>query len=213
MKVSPTEPLPFSKLGDSSSLPERHGVDFFWVAHGKTWGVQRKRFPDDYIASLGDGRLTRELAQMQGLDHPMVLLEGLGTWTDDGFLLDQKFHASQLYGWMLSCFFEKGVPVFRVKNERDAIFFIDRVEAWSLRKSHHSLSRRPKPRGNMWGVKGNRDWGIHLLQSFDGIGPAAAEAIYEHFGGAPLQWSITEEQLVEVPGVGKKTARKLLDSL
>lgn len=213
MKVSPTEPIPFSKLGDTSSLPERYGVDFFWVANGRTWGIQRKRFPDDFLSSVSDGRLSRELGQMQSLDQPIVMLEGLGVWTDDGFLLDQKFHMSQLLGWMLSCFFEKGVAVFQVKTERDALFFIDRVEAWSMRKSHHSLSRRPKPKGNMWGIKGNKDWGVHLLQSFEGIGPAAAEAIYLHFGGAPLGWTVTEDELMEVPGIGKGKAQRLLGSL
>lgn len=213
MKVSPTEPIPFSKLGASSSLPERHGVDFFWVGNGRTWGIQRKRFPEDYLASLSDGRLAKELAQMQSLDHPIVLLEGLGVWTNDGYLLDQKFHASQLYGWMLSCFFEKGVAVFQVRSERDALFFIDRVEAWSLRKSHHSLSRRPKPKGNMWGQKDSKDWGIHLLQSFDGIGPATAEAIFVHFNGIPLAWTATEEELIKVAGVGRGTAQKLLNTL
>lgn len=213
MKVSPTERAPFSHLGESSSLPERHGVDFFWVAQGITWGIQRKRFPEDFLSSLSDGRLAKELAQMQTLDRPMILLEGLGTWTNDGYLLDQKFHASQLYGWMLSCFFERQVPVFQVRTERDAIFFIDRVEAWSLRKSHHSLSRRPKPKGNMWGTKENRDWGIHLLQSFDGIGPTTAEAIYVHFAGIPLAWTTTVSELTQIPGIGKPTAEKLLGSL
>lgn len=200
-------------MGQTSSLPERYGVDFFWVANAKTWGIQRKRFPDDFLASLGDGRLTKELAQMQQLDHGIVLLEGLGTWTDDGFLLDQQFHMGQLYGWMLSCHWEMGIPVFRVKSERDAIFFIDRVESWSMRKSHWSLARRPKPKGNMWGQKGNKEWGIHLLQSFDGIGPAAAEAIYEHFGRVPLQWTVDDKDLTEVPGIGKGKASKLIDSL
>ena len=213
MKVSPTEPLPYSKLGNSSSLPERHGVDFMWVANSKTWGVQRKKFPEDFLASLSDGRLTKEIAQMQSLDHPIILLEGLGTWTDDGFLLDQQFHLGQLYGWMLSAFWEKEIPVFQVRTARDAIHFIDRVEAWSMRKSHWSLTRRPKPKGNLWGKKGNKDWGIHLLQSFDMIGPAAAEAIYSHFGHVPMEWTVSEQDLMEVEGIGKGKARKLLDSL
>ncbi len=214
MKVSPTEPIPFSRLGQTSSIPEKYGVDFFWVGNARTWGIQRKRFPDDFLASLlHDGRLAKELSQMQQLDHGIILLEGLGTWSDDGFLLDQKFHIGQLYGWMLSCFFEMNLPVFRVRTQRDALFFIDRMEAWSKRKSHWSLHRRPKAKANMWGQKGNYEWGIHLLQSFEGIGPAAAEGIYNHFGHVPLKWTVTEDDLMEVPGIGKKKARDLLDSL
>jgi ERCC4-type nuclease len=127
---------------------------------------------------------------MQQLDHGIVLLEGLGTWTDDGFLLDQKFHLGQLYGWMMSAFFEMGVPVFRVKSQRDALHFIDRMEVWSQRKSHWSLSRRPKAKKDMWGRRGNKEYGLHLLQSFEGVGPALAEAIYDHFGEVPIQWSV-----------------------
>lgn len=213
MKVSPTEPRPYSEMGKSSPLPEKYGVDFWWVGQGATWGIQRKKFPEDYLASLKDGRLTKELAQMQQLDYPMVMLEGLGTWTDDGMLLDQKFHKGQLFGWMLSCFFEMGIPVFRVKSQRDALHFIDRVEAWSKRKSHWSLSRRPGVKPNSWGQKGNREFGLHILQSFEGIGPAAAEGIYDHFEGVPLEWSVTGEELQEIDGIGPKTADKLLDSL
>lgn len=213
MKVSPTEPIPYSKLGETSSLPERHGVDFFWVANGKTWGIQRKRFPDDFLASLHDGRLSKELGQMAQLDHAIILLEGLGTWADDGHLVDQKFHLGQLHGWMMSCFFERGIPVFRVRNERDALFFIDSIEAWSMRKTHWSLGRRPKAKGDMWGKRGNREFGTHILQSFEGIGPAAADAMYDFFGRVPLVWTVTEKELTEVPGIGKVRARGLIEAL
>jgi ERCC4-type nuclease len=52
-----------------------------------------------------------------------------------------------------------------------------------------------------------------LLQSFEGIGPAAAEGIYDHFEGVPLEWSVTPEELQEIDGIGPKTAEKLMDSL
>lgn len=211
--VSPTEPQPYSKMGISSATPEKYGVDFWWVANSKLWGIQRKKFPEDYLSSLQDGRLTKELAQMKQLDHAVILLEGLGTWTDDGYLLDQKFHLGQLYGWMMSCFFEQGVPVVRVKAQRDALHFIDRMEAWSQRKSHWSLNRRPKAKADMWGRKGNKEFGIHLLQSFEGVGPAMAEAIYGFYGGVPMKWETDVDELKKVPGVGPKTAEKLLEAL
>lgn len=213
MKISPTEPKPYSSMGESSSTPERYGADFWWVANGETWGIQRKKFPTDFLQSLHDGRLTKELSQMQQLDHGIVVLEGLGTWTDQGTLLDQEFTLGQLYGWMMSCFFEMGVPVFRVKSQRDLLHFIDRMEAWSKRKSHWSLSRRPKAKKTMWGERGNKEYGIHLLQSFEGIGPAAAEAIYDHFDGVPMTWEVTVDELVGVKGIGPKTAEKLMEAL
>ncbi len=213
MKVSPTEPHPYSALGETSSLPERFGVDFFWAANGMTWGVQRKRFPEDFLASLIDGRLTREIGQMQNLDRPSIVLEGLGTWTDDGMLVDQRFHLGQLYGWMLSCWWEMGVPVFRVKTQRDFLSFIDRMEAWSLREKHLSLARRPRAKADMWGRRGSREYGVHLLQSFEGVGPALAGAIYDHFGRVPMSWDVTEEELLAIPGVGPTIVRRLMEGI
>lgn len=71
---------------------------------------------------------------------------------------------------------------------------------------------RPKPVSGPWGTRSNRDWGIHLLQSFPGIGSTTAGLIYDTYG-VPFKWSITEKDLTSIPGIGKVIARRLLDSL
>lgn len=82
---SPTEPKALVKtLGKTSGKPESYGVDFMWKADDKWYGVQRKRFPDDLEASLADGRLAKEMGQIQGIDQAFLILEGMGKWTTDG---------------------------------------------------------------------------------------------------------------------------------
>ena len=70
---------------------------------------------------------------------------------------------------------------------------------------------RPKPT-TLWGSRSDRDWGIHVIQSFDGIGPGVAGAIFDRFG-LPIQWTVTKADLESVPGVGKKRASKMWETL
>src|SRR5207244_2624470 len=83
------------------------------------------------------------------------------------------------------------------------------MEGWLRKDVHRGTQYRPKLVDKLWGVNGNRSWGSHLLQGFTGIGPAQAEAIVDHFGGVPLQWTVTEDDLQLVKGIGKKRARNM----
>jgi ERCC4-type nuclease len=57
---------------------------------------------------------------------------------------------------------------------------------------------------------GNREWALHLLQGFRGIGPVQAAAIYDHFGGVPFVWDVGVFDLMDVPGIGEKRAEQLI---
>ena len=92
--VSPTERRLLRLLGErglSSSLPERFGADILVFTPRGRLGIQRKEFPSDLFASLGDSRLTRELALMQGLEFKWLIVEGTPTYTSDGYLMDENY--------------------------------------------------------------------------------------------------------------------------
>jgi Holliday junction resolvasome RuvABC DNA-binding subunit len=60
----------------------------------------------------------------------------------------------------------------------------------------------------------SRDWALHLLQGFEGIGPDLAAAIFDHFEGVPFRWNVEGAKgLMEVPGIGKGRAEKLWGAL
>lgn len=210
--VSPTERGLLSKIGKSSSVPEKKGVDAFWISNGKQWGVQRKEFPNDFVASMRDGRLAKELAQMARLDVAILLIEGYGTWTNDGQNLEQAISKQQLWNYIVSASLARGIIVYQVASEADGAAFIGSVYEWSRKPVHRSLMSRPKPVGK-WGQRGNRDWELHVLQSFEGIGPGVAGKILDHFGGLPLAWTVGVDEMMKVDGIGKKRAEALTRSL
>lgn len=209
MLISPTEPFPIKGLGKVSPLPERSGADILILANRQRTGVQRKKFPEDLISSLADGRLYQQLHQMKGLDRAILIVEGFGSWTSDGELVDQKvrgFKKEALYALFMSVAFEFGMMIFQVRDINETIRFLTSLEHWAKKDKHNALRTRPSAHKDAWGRRGNRDYGIHLLQSFPGVGPELAGKVFDTFGRAPLSWDITEDDLRTVPGVGKGKA-------
>lgn len=212
MLVSPTEPFPIKGLGKVSTLPENYGADILIIAQGQRTGIQRKQFPGDFVASLADGRLYEQVHQMKALDRGVLIIEGFGQWTGDGSLLDDRirlFTKTQLRGLIFSFAWEFDLQVILVRDIKETMATLVDLEAWCKKPEHKSLRSRPGPRGNSWGVKSNRDYAVHLGQSFPGVGPELAGRIFDHFGRMPIQWEVTEEDLRKVPGIGKGKAKAI----
>ena len=218
---SPTEPRSLVRaLGTTSSKPERHGVDFMWMAHGNWYGVQRKRYPEDLEASLADGRLAKEMGQIASIDQAFLILEGYGQWTTDGKPMGtyDRLTKEGMFGLLTSVALLFGVPTYRVRDQDELVEAILAIKKWTESKDHQegrsSLDRRPLSPKNKWGTKDSRSWQLHFLQGFDGVGPVQAAALLDHYGGLPLRWLVDSPKDFEaIKGVGPKTASMLWDAL
>lgn len=214
MMVAPTEPVALKELGVVMSIPEKYGVDFLWPVDGGLAGMQRKEF-GDLVSSVRDGRLQRELGQMQGLTWRGLVIEGSGPWTGEGEWMAGyggagRFNQDQLWGIVASVQ-GMGVTVQQVADLNETKRCLRRMMAWTRKGGGGgSLLVRPGPKGNAWGSKGNKDFQIHLLTSLPGIGQVLAERILERFGGVPWQWSASREELMEVPGMGKAKVERVM---
>jgi ERCC4-type nuclease len=221
--VAPTERDPAIKgLADKvSNLPEQYGCDIIWRAQDSWWGIQRKEVKD-FFASIQDGRLAVELAQMRGhLAIPMVVIEGKLIWSGPGHSDDvlmhstygQKITRQQFHGMIFSITYE-GANVFFTSNTTDTASLVSDMARWSIKDHHSSLQRRPSAEpSSIWGKATNRDWARHLLQGFPGIGPGVAESIIAAFGGrVPLKWDCEPADLVRIPGIGKQRAKTLIEA-
>lgn len=211
MLISPTEPALLKDIGRVSSTPEQYGVDFLWPSHAGLVGVQRKEIKD-LIASLRDGRLAKEMGQWGRLDIVILIVEGRMQWSTEGYLLStRQFTKTQLLGVLFSVQMT-GAWCLQTETMGDTALYVKSLETWLSKDRHGSLRTRPKAQGS-WGAADNREWGIHLLQSFSGIGNGVAGNIYDYFGGVPLKWTCTEGELMDVKGVGRLRAMKMMEAL
>ena len=205
MLISPTEPDHLKALGTVSGKPERYGADILVIGKGQKIAVQRKAFPEDLYASMHDGRLHEQLPKLSQLTSFLVLV-GRGHWTTSGNLMhsDIRLTWDAVEGLLFSATFQFGVHVRWMASEELFVRWLKRLEDWVKEPSHTALMSRPKPKSKGWGQIPKADWERHLLQSFPGVGPKVADAIRDHFGGVPLSWGVTREEMMAVPGVGKK---------
>lgn len=220
MLISPTESPAFRALGTSTWKPEEFGVDAMWVARKRTFGVQRKALKD-LIASVDDGRLAKELLQMQSLDSAWIIVEtgerggGSPREMPNGTLAGvgaygRPWTGSQVRGVLWGAM-ERGVKVEYTRDEPETIERVLEIEKWSRKARHESAQGRGMVPRDVFGKRGNREYATFLLQGLPGVGMMTANAIYDHFGRLPLIWDCTEADLLKVPGVGKVSARRILE--
>lgn len=195
-----------------SALCEQRGVDFLWPVDGEWWGIQRKTIADLW-ASVDDGRLNVELGQISTeIHHAVFIIEGRLQATVEGlFNAGRTSRSVGTHVKALMTLAAKGMTVVQTETAQHTGFAVTAIAQWT-RESKHSIGMtRPKAVGK-WGRADSREWGVHFLQGFPGIGADSAGAIVD-MHGVPLQWTIGEDELRKVPGIGKGRAEKLIAAL
>ena len=217
--VAPTEP---NELKDSldaivSSICEERGADILTYLKNSenkviTVGWQRKTV-SDFVASLIDGRLNKEILLMQQVSFPVLIIEGTMHFSNEGYLYRNdgkltKFSKQQLRNLERSCKYAFNVQIEYTSSIEDTADAIREMMVW-LRKDKHDSLRRRLPLQSDWGVSSQTEQQLFFLQGIPKIGSQLAENIIEHFGDIPMQWNCTEEDLREVNKIGKKKAREI----
>lgn len=214
MWVSPAEPERLRSGRKVSPLCEQRGADFLFVAHGEWVAIQRKEI-QDFIASLGDGRLQKELAQLQTCHHKILILEGKIQWTTEGEMLGKGYGRTwtrKQWRAILWGIRSKGIWIEPTDDVSDTIATLTWIEQWFNKDTHNSLTRRPAAM-SMWGHPSNEDYQRHLVMGLPGVGPELADRIVRTFGGVPFGWKIKEGDLLKVEGIGKKKAATIYKTL
>lgn len=208
-------------------LPEEYGADIMWESRLGLVGVQRKVFPEDFLASVHDNRLNFQLQQMKQLDVAILMLEGPVQWTTEGLLYGRtprnKVYSghrnlNQEYAWdrvqlhnYLASVQMRGVQVHHTESIRDTIECVNGLRVWTDKREHSSLDSRGAAKSAVWYDLSNPEFFTWFYQALlpSGIGPKTAAAIYARLG-VILRLTVGLEELESVPGIGRKTAAKIV---
>lgn len=217
MMVAPTEPPALRAIATKVTMyPEAFGCDVMWRSRGRWVGVQRKEMAD-LIASVSDGRLGQQVAQMQPLIEQggvcVVVVEGEPRWTLEGEMIGGWGRGLTEAQWrgVLWSVQSRGVWVDRTRDLTATIEWIGSFKAWCAKDRHGSLNKRTGP-VNMWGKPTNADFQRHMLMGLPGVGAELADRLIAKYG-MPLRWTVTREELMQVEGVGAKKADAMLKAL
>lgn len=203
-------PPELRSLGPSSNLPEDYGVDFLWTTPTGMVGFQRKAFPGDLLASLNDGRLGKELIQMQALEVKGIVLEGMPMFTEHGALLFNYGNLTRANLWNLEYSLQAnhGLVLFWTDTPAETASLLQQLYAYTQKGEASKLMQRSDKR---WARVGNRSFAVYLLESVPGVGHQKAQAVVDFFEGTlPIEWKGTVRELMKVEGIGRKTAEAIV---
>lgn len=198
----------------TSSIPEKHGCDLVIPTKSGIIGFQRKTLPD-LVASIQDGRLYYELNQINSsatITTAFLIVEATFSTTIDGSNYTEANLPVATLRSIIAKFAYHGIGYCPTVSPRDTVtaaFGIARYLASGRAGDIH----RPKQTSNSWGQTDSKAYGLFLLQSFPGVGPKVAEAIWDYFNGVPITWAVNAGELALVPGIGRKKAEALVSAL
>jgi Fanconi anemia group M protein len=161
---------------------------------GRSLLVERKT-AWDFRRSLFDGRLFRQVGRLaRAAPRPLLLLEGQ----------DRTLAWPTLRGALLTVTGVFGVPVLFSRDAADSA-------QWVLTAARqHAVPREHAYARPGWRPKGKRARQNFVLQGLPGVGPVRAEALLERFGTVRGVMNASEAELLEVRGVGRKTAQRIV---
>lgn len=212
--ISPTEPKELHKLGTVSWKPELHGVDIMFASKGRWIGIQRKEVKD-FVASIENKLLNKQLAQMGNLDVAILIIEGSFKFTTEGVLIGKDYGMTwtdqQIWGLLLSIQ-AKGVQVVTTQSLTATARCITYLQRYYAKPRHSSLDSRGGP-FSIWGTNPtDKEYAVYVLQSLPGVGPELAERIFDRYG-LPMRLTVSVDELMEVEGIGKKKAEAIVKAM
>ena len=165
--------------------------------------IERKT-AKDFVDSIMDKRLFKQATNLrEEFKNPLIILEGDDFY--NGFI-----NPNAVRGSIASIALDFGISIIPTRNAQDTAAMIKRIAIREQTgEKPHIQTRTDKKPVNMWEQQ------LFIVESLPNIGPVNAKKLLEHFGTVSKVINASENELMEVEGIGKKTAkniRKVVDS-
>jgi len=216
--ISPSEPAALREaLGAvTSPLCEDKGTDILAPTGKGLLGIQRKEIPCDFLASLEDGRLARELPLIvRGVDFPILLLEGEFFYdTDDRLRISgrpTRYNRLGIKRLLRSVFHSHGVYVeFSADLSETTTVVKELIDYFG--HTHTSLLARPKLQG-LWGKPTPNEQIRYFYQGIPGVGVVLAQTLAGVFPSPVGLLTASLNDLKTISAIGTRRAGQIFGFL
>lgn len=158
--------------------------------------IERKT-TEDFLNSIKDGRLFDQLKELnRNFDSPVLILEG------NGLFSLSRMHPNAVRGVIASIVTNYKVPILPttgIEETAAQMFWIAKREQEDEKKP---ISIRGKKKAETMKEKQE-----YLIAGLPNVSKVTAERLLNHFGSPINVFNASENDLVEVKGVGKLTAK------
>ncbi|MEM1671321.1 MAG: DEAD/DEAH box helicase [Archaeoglobaceae archaeon] len=158
--------------------------------------IERKTV-DDFVDSLISDRLFSQLIKLKSYERPIIIIEGENIYR-------RAVHPNAIRGALATIVIDFGIPLIFTKDEKettDFILAIARREQEDKKREvveHYGKTKRT--------FKEEQEY---IVSAISNVGTVIAKNLLEHFQTIEKIATASEEELMEVPKVGKKTAKRI----
>ena len=165
-------------------------------------GVERKNV-DDYLESLIDGKLFKQIAQLrEAYSRPVLILEG------ENLLTKRNINHNAIFGSLASISVDFGIPVLTTKNAMETADLLHVIAKREQREDKKSVAVRGDKTAMSMPERQQ-----FLIEGLPNVSAVIARRLLAHFGSIRDIANASEEELMGVKGVGKNIARDILELL
>jgi len=162
--------------------------------------VERKSVEDFLDTLLGGDRDLFEQARdlARHYDRPVVILEG------DDLYGARNVHPNAIRGALASLAVDYGISVLRTEDVADTKDMLNTLAG----REQLTRDREVSVHGEK-GAKTLTEQQEYVVSSIADVGPVTARALLSHFGSVEGVMTASEEDLLDVDGVGEVTAERV----
>jgi ERCC4-type nuclease len=169
--------------------------------------IERKTV-SDFISSMINKRLVRQLEELQQYENRLLIIEGLDeqelyTNNETGTESENRgIHPNAIRGFLLSILLQSKVPIIFSKNYEDTAKFIYLIA--KKQDIETGINAKKKARSPQEQVQ-------YIVEGFPGIGPKSAKKLLKKFGSIRNIINASEEELKTVLGTKSKNIKEIID--
>lgn len=168
---------------------------------GGTIAIERKT-SSDFIRSLIDGRLFTQAAKMRRYFRSAALI------VEGGDLLKASvdIHPHAVQGALISLGLRWQIPCFFSEHDEDSALLL-RLIAYQASGIAQQSPYRPGRKPNSSCKRQ-----LYILEGLPRVGPRLAHELLRYFGNVEAVIAASEEELIQVPRIGKGIAKKMREA-
>ncbi len=165
-------------------------------------GVERKNV-DDFLESLINGKLFKQIAQLrEAYSRPVLILEG------ENLLTKRNINHNAIFGSLASISVDFGIPVLTTKNALETADLLHVIAKREQREDKKAVAVRGEKTAMSLPERQQ-----FLIEGLPNVSAVIARRLLAHFGSIRDIANASEEELMQVKGVGKNIAIDILELL
>lgn len=154
--------------------------------------IERKTV-SDFIGSMINGRLRKQLQNLQQVKNKLLLIEGIEE--QELYNEENNVNENAIRGFILSILLNYKIPIVYTKDYEDTAKFIKVLAKKPSKEQEFGINNKPKPRDKKEQLQ-------FIIEGFPGIGPKNAKKLLNEFKTIKNITNAPLEKIEEL--IGKK---------